>query len=415
MSIQSDPNYISIQDKGNNCYEISCKSKKQKIILHIPKDITGVNNITFIRKIVETQLSKKEGWRDLVQGKAKIISDDHTFDVPLRKNPQAESLMYRLFGGGKQEKSVELDIMHLGQSHLNPEKTIFTEKEKKLASQIDTIQRIVDSDINCDFFLVKNDKNLDFPENLTGSIGIMCDAEMSTLMHKIISTGIDISSALKNVDIKSPFNKNDLVHAFVVLKNEQNSKSIRIAEAAGGGVKKNSLSLGEEGYTHLLIFKPKDEKLRNTIAINAAITTFGADQKDETDPFEVIPYDKKNAALAAIRQQFSPVTLQDKKKLSEAVTYLLQWEKIRENKNLKPLFCSQFAVLLMQTSYIISQLGEEKYKEFANMKGNAIEESIFKAISDPNSLLCQNIDSMKLFQARSGAILPPNLTEILNC
>ena len=112
-----------------------------------------------------------------------------------------------------------------------------------------------------------------------------------------------------------------MIHAFIVTKNMEDKKSLQIAEASGDGIRKDTLTLGQGHSTHFFLFKPKDKKLRDIIALNASINTLEAERNSKNDPNLIIPYSTKGAALAPFKAQFSTLTSQEKKELSKATAY----------------------------------------------------------------------------------------------
>jgi hypothetical protein len=231
--------------------------------------------------------------------------------------------------------------------------------------------------------------------DLSGSIAITRDKNHLGWLHQLIYIAQKISAWLFNRKAD-----HELAHGMIVLQHDKNPNKkdhLIIAHSVFDGVHTSSRNyLADEYVTHLIIYIPKDKKLRELLVKYGNQTAYNPKVKGEDGKtakklpeFSICDMIR---SLCYNRRYTNEATRSEKvmHRISGVVTDLLLGNQILNKKNrIRNFFCMPYASTILQGSILINSMSQT---EIDSLKGNfigpdrreKIAKVIFNRISNKN-------------------------------
>ncbi len=199
-----------------------------------------------------------------------------------------------------------------------------------------------------------------FPkEDLSGCIAFTRDTQHVGWIHILIHLTQKIHKFIFRRDADA-----NLCHAMVLLDSQPGEDGrIVLAHSTFSGIRTSKRNyLAEKDVTSLVIYRPKDDKLRKRIAKYARQTSRNkceapSEQEEKKGKFSI-----KDMILAFFRNKNETTEQHSvKTRLSRSIVDLLQGRTLCDRKgNPRDLFCSAYAVFILQSSQLIAKMTKEE-------------------------------------------------------
>lgn len=251
-----------------------------------------------------------------------------------------------------------------------------------------------------DAYIIHNKpgEKIQIPNGYQGSIGITVDDKIQGVLHAGLKIFNNISTARADIAPLDPHFGVDLtnmMHAFVVTDHTTDTH-LDVCEAVGSGFTKAKISIGDNDWTAMILFVPKDAKVREQIV--------------KSSELELQPHEGKTATYGFIPGVMSVFTRKEiissatnKKLIASEMADLLKNRSIRdETGNPKEAVCSQLATRVLRASILISKLDGEKQTKYSLLNKDVLEEKLIKKMTKRTSKLTEAYWSSKVFEMQAG-------------
>lgn len=252
---------------------------------------------------------------------------------------------------------------------------------------------------------------VEFPEQIEGAIGVTFDKHINGIVHKIVNFSAFISCFVNDIEDTIDGINTDLEsasHAFVTL-GKDNAAALKVGEAAGPGIIRNKICMGDSNWTSMFLFVPRDERIREQIVRNINLELTPPSKDEKTAQYPAI-----SGFLASFNNFRENSLVSNNKRMAWALTDLIQNRSIRDATNSpKEGICSSVALRVLQCATLMSCIDESKIKKYAKLERRELCNKLLSKMNDKNHPLHLQIKKANFLSVNSGTTLPYQLYQFL--
>jgi|GEM_PF-3190921 len=232
-----------------------------------------------------------------------------------------------------------------------------------------------------DAYLIHNEpgKKFKLPENFEGAIGVTIDDKLQGLVHSGLKVFNSISAERAGINPIDPNFNIDLtntMHAFTLLgrgnKTAKNESNLKVAEAIGSGITEARISMGDNDWTSMVLFVPRDARARTEIIANSH-TEIRPDKAGNSPSYGFVA-----GVVSIFSEKIILSSRQNKEVIASEMADYLKGRGVK-NKSGGPreAICSQLATRILRASTMLSQIPQEKMREYTKLdKADLIEKFV---------------------------------------
>jgi hypothetical protein len=260
------------------------------------------------------------------------------------------------------------------------------------------------NDFKYDAFYIENKKgqNFELPQNCQGAIGITLDDNLKGYKHRLINKCNKFSSNLQKIepiDSHKIINLTNIMHGFVVT-GQMELTSLSICEATSKGVNEARIEIGDDDWTSMILFIPRDPDVAKNIALNALLELTKDDILGRTANYGFF------AGLISVvsKKNFdSREPFLDPKTIAYEMTDFIKSRGVKDyNGNPKACICSQLALRILRNSTLISAIPKEKLLKYELLDDYKLRKKLVNKILKIDSPLNKAYLSSALFDLQAN-------------
>ncbi len=265
-----------------------------------------------------------------------------------------------------------------------------------------------------DAYIIHNKpgEKIQIPEGYRGAIGITVDDKIQGVLHAGLKVFNNVSTARSDIE---PIDKHfgvdltNMMHAFVVTEHNEDTH-LEVCEAVGSGFTKAKIAIGDQDWTAMILFVPKDAKVREQI-----VKSSEHELKPDVPGGKTAPYGFVAGVVSVFTRKQVLSSAANKEVIASEMADLIKERSIRNKSgDPKEAVCSQLATRVLRASILISKLPEAKVRKYSVLDKAAIEEKLIKKMTITDSPLTKAYWSSKVFDMQASEdALPYELYQTL--
>lgn len=244
-------------------------------------------------------------------------------------------------------------------------------------------------------FVVSKSQSIPFHVNLEGAVAFTRDTKHVGALHKFFYY---LQNAYYNMHRKKACDAN-LCHGMIFLKKGlKDDKTVLIAHSVFKGIVTSDRNyLEDPDLTELVIYVPSDKKTRS-IMVKFAEQTSKNPKMHTWKKNTYMPFSLKDLLLSLFHSNDNP----SKEKMSRTVLAtidLIQGHFItNRRKKPKGLFCTPYAMTLLQSASITSKLSKEEEFLLKTAPRERAAKKLYQWLNDTNHSLGKEFQRNRLWQ-----------------
>lgn len=254
-----------------------------------------------------------------------------------------------------------------------------------------------------DAYIVHNKpgEKIKLPENCKGAIGITIDDKVNGLVHAGLKVFNNISMNVQDIqksDSHYGVDLSNIMHAFVVTEHKDNENYLDVVESVQAGVTKGKISMGDEDWTSMVLFVPKDENVRALNVQTSEKESKGAGFSGKTAGYGFV------AGVTSVFTKKHIFSSQQNKQLiaSEVADFIKHGHVRNLSGNPREAVCSQLATRILRISTITAQISHEKMRSYVQMNKNQLQEELVNEMTNSNTPLHKAYWNSKVMEVQAG-------------
>lgn len=251
----------------------------------------------------------------------------------------------------------------------------------------------------------------EFPADVAGAVGVTFDKHINGIVHNIVNFSAFISCFVHEIEESTDQIGTNLLtasHAFIAL-GKDNATALKVGEAAGPGVIRNTISMGDSDWTSMILFLPKNEKVRKNVIRNMNLELLPPSSMKKTAQYPAI-----SGFFSSFKNLNESCLISNKRRLAWALTDFIQNRSIRDSSNCpKEGICSSVALRVLQSSMMMSVIGDSKLEKYSKLERKQLCHKLLEKMQTPNHPLNSQLKSINFLNVNSGITLPYQLYQLL--
>lgn len=243
-------------------------------------------------------------------------------------------------------------------------------------------------------FIVQKNQSIPPQVNLKGAIAFSRDTNHVGTLHKLFYYFQTVYYQAHRQQKCDP----NLCHGMVFMRKGLKDKTVLIAHSVFKGIVTSDRDyLKDPDVTELVIYVPKDEKTRS-IMVKFAEQTSKNPRNHPWKKHTYMPFSLKDLIFSLFFSDDKPN--QRKMRRTASATVDLLQGKFIHNRHNKPkgLFCTPYAMTLLQSASIVSQLTASEEKMLKSLSKDQATQQMLKWLNDGKHALGKEFKSNKLWQ-----------------